>query len=448
MKKYFGTDGIRGIANESLTPEFAYKLGRILGHVLKKDEDEKVNVLIGRDTRISGELLEYALISGLLSIGANVMRLGVISTPAVAYLTKSLTAHAGIMISASHNPYPDNGIKIFGSDGYKLMDEVELDIEKLIDEPDNLERPINDKIGVVENYFEGQHKYLSYLQKTIDNDFNKLKIAIDCANGGTSILAPHLFANLNAEALLINNNPNGTNINVNCGSTNIEGLQRFVLENQADIGLAFDGDGDRLIAVDEKGQVVNGDFILYVLGSYYKEKGTLKNNTIVSTIMSNIGFYKALKEKEINSVQTQVGDRYVLEEMLKNDYNLGGEQSGHIICLDHSTTGDGLLTAVQLINVLVEKGATLSEITKGIKNYPQVLKNIKVNNKEYFLNNARLKKKIELIKEKLGEDGRVLVRPSGTEPLIRVMVEAETDELCNQYVDEIIDTIKKLIKNG
>jgi len=444
MKKYFGTDGIRGIANKTLTPEFAFNLGRILGHVLKKSDEEKVNVLIGRDTRISGELLEYSLISGLLSIGANVMRLGVVSTPAVAYLTKSLTSHAGIMISASHNPYPDNGIKIFGSDGYKLMDKVELEIESLIDGSNNLERPINDKIGVVENYFEGQHKYLSYLQKTINNEFNKIKIAIDCANGGTSFLAPHLFANLDAEAILINNNPDGTNINVDCGSTNIESLQKFVLEQQADIGLAFDGDGDRLIAVDEKGEVVNGDNILFILGSYFKEIGTLKNNTIVSTVMSNIGFYKALEKQDIKSVQTQVGDKYVLEEMIKNDYNLGGEQSGHIICLDYSTTGDGLLTAVQLINVLIEKGLSLSEINKEIKSYPQILKNVEVDNKEIILSNELLNLKVKQIKDKLGKNGRVLVRASGTEPLIRVMVEAETENRCKEYADEIIDVIKDL----
>lgn len=444
MKKYFGTDGIRGIANKTLTPEFAYKLGRILGHVLKKDDTEKINVLIGRDTRISGELLEYAIITGLLSIGANVMRLGVISTPAVAYLTKSLSAQAGVMISASHNPYPDNGIKIFGSDGYKLSDEIELEIEKCIDLKDDFARPINDKIGVIENYFEGQHKYLSYLQKTIDNNFSKLKIAIDCANGGTSFLAPHLFANLEAEALLINHNPNGTNINEDCGSTNINTLQRFVLENQVDIGLAFDGDGDRVIAVDEQGQVVDGDAILYILGRYYSEKGTLKKNTIVSTVMSNAGFYKALREAGIKSVQTQVGDRYVLEEMLKNDYNLGGEQSGHIICLDYSTTGDGLLTAVQLINVLVEKELSLSEISKEIKKFPQILKNVEVKDKDLVIKNVELQFLIKDIENRLGDEGRILVRPSGTEPLIRVMVEAEDENICNQYVDEVINKIKAI----
>ncbi|HEY8365373.1 MAG TPA: phosphoglucosamine mutase [Haloplasmataceae bacterium] len=443
MRKYFGTDGIRGIANKTLTPELAYKLGRVLGHVLKKSEN-KINVLIGRDTRISGELLELALITGLLSIGANVMRLGVISTPAVAYLTKSLNAEAGIMISASHNPYPDNGIKIFGTDGYKLNDELEEKIEGYLDLPDDLDKPINDKIGVVENYFEGQHKYLSYLQKTIPNNFENVKIAIDCANGGTSFLAPQLFANLGAEVFLMNNKPNGININDNCGSTNVQNLQKFVLENQVDIGLAFDGDGDRLIAVNELGEKVTGDHILYILGCYFKEQDKLKNNTIVTTVMSNYGLYKALNQKNINSVQTQVGDRYVLEEMLKNDYVLGGEQSGHIICLDYSTSGDGLLTALQLINILVEKQVKLSEITKDFINYPQKLKNIEVKDKNSVLNNERVQNKIKEVESFLKDTGRVLVRPSGTEPLIRVMVECETEELCEKYVNDIIDEIRQV----
>lgn len=443
MKKYFGTDGIRGVANNTLTPELAFKLGRVLGHVLKQNR-EKANVLIGRDTRISGELLEYALISGLLSIGVNVMRLGVISTPAVAYLTKALEAQAGIMISASHNPYPDNGIKVFGPDGYKLSDDVELEMETLIDAPDDLERPINDKIGVVESYFEGQHKYLTYLQKTINNTFEGLKIALDCANGATSFLAPHLFANLGAEVLLINNNPNGTNINVNCGSTHIETLQRFVIDNEVDVGLAFDGDGDRLIAVDEKGNVVDGDAIMYIFGKHFKEKGTLKQDTIVTTVMSNIGLHKALTDLELKSVQTAVGDRYVLEEMLKSGYNIGGEQSGHIILLDYSTTGDGLLTAVQLVNIMVEQEESLSSLAKGFKSYPQLLKNVEVKDKTKVMEAEQVIAKIKEVETILGSNGRVLVRPSGTEPVVRVMIEAETEELCEQYVTDIVNVIKNI----
>lgn len=443
MKKYFGTDGIRGIANKTLTPELSFKLGRVLGHVLNRSND-KVNILIGRDTRISGKLLEFSLISGLLSSGAHVMRLGVVSTPAVAYLTKALNASCGIMISASHNPYFDNGIKIFGSDGYKLTDKMELEIEKLIDEEDKLDRPINDEIGLVENYFEGQHKYLAYLQKTVNNNFENIKIAIDCANGSTSNLAPHLFANLGAEVLLLNNTPNGTNINVNCGSTHVETLQNFVLDNDVDLGVAFDGDGDRLIVVDKNGEIIDGDSILYILGKYLSENEKLKNNTIVTTIMTNIGFYKALDKIGLKSVKTKVGDRYVLEEMLQNNFNLGGEQSGHIIYLDYSTTGDGLLSAIQLINIMVENDVSLSELIKDIKSYPQVLKNIKVKDKRVIMNNEKLLDIITNVDNELGEEGRVLVRPSGTEQLIRVMVEAQSNELCHKYVDDIIDIINDL----
>ncbi|MDF2699131.1 MAG: glmM [Haloplasmataceae bacterium] len=443
MKKYFGTDGIRGVANLTLTPELSFKLGRVLGHVLKNNNNN-VNILIGRDTRISGELLEHALISGLLSIGAHVMRLGVVSTPAVAYLTKSLNASAGIMISASHNPYPDNGIKIFGSNGYKLTDEVEIEIERLIDSEDTLERVINEKVGVVENYFEGLHKYLAFLQKTVNNSFENLKIAIDCANGATSNLAPHLFVNLGAEVLLINNTPNGTNINVNCGSTHISSLQKFVLEKGADLGLAFDGDGDRLIVVDNLGEVIDGDYLLYIIGKYLKETGKLKQDTIVTTVMSNIGFFKAISDIGIQSVKTNVGDRYVLEEMLKNDFTLGGEQSGHIIYLDYCTTGDGLLTAIQLINILVEKNQKLSELKQGMKTYPQVLKNINVNDKHAVLKNEELLILIKRIENDLGTNGRILVRASGTEQLVRVMVEAENNEICEKHANEVIDFIKQI----
>lgn len=441
MKKYFGTDGIRGVANQDLTPELSFKLGRVLGTVFQK-ENEKVSILIGRDTRLSGEMLEMAIISGLLSSGANVMRLGVISTPGVAYLTKALSATCGIMISASHNPYYDNGIKIFGSDGYKLMDDVELQIEALIDQDDDLFRPINEGIGRVENFFEGMHKYLSFIQKSIPNTFEGLKIAVDCANGSTSNLAPQLFANLGADVLLLNNAPNGLNINVNSGSTHIATLQHFVRENDVHLGVAFDGDGDRIIVVDEKGNVIDGDGILFIMGKYLKNKQRLQKDLIVSTVMSNIGFYKALNKHGLTSVKTQVGDRYVLEEMLKNGYNLGGEQSGHIIFLDYATTGDGLLTAVQLINVLVETELPLSELAKDMVTYPQVLKNIRVKSKENIMKDERVLSKIRSVEEVLGEDGRVLVRPSGTEDLLRIMVEAQTDELANKYVDEIIAFVK------
>jgi len=445
MGKYFGTDGVRGIANKELTPELAYKLGRITGHVLTKGLENK-KVLVGRDTRISGDLLEFALISGLLSVGAEVMRLGIISTPGVAYLTKSDKAALGVMISASHNSYEDNGIKFFGPDGFKLTDEQENEIEQLIDEEDRLPRPVGENVGTTNDYFEGSQKYLSYLKDTIDQDFSGLHIAVDSANGSTSSLATHLFADLEAEEISsIGSSPNGININDKVGSTHPEQLRELVLEKEADIGLGFDGDGDRLIAVDEKGNIVDGDQIMFICGKYMNDKGFLNKNTIVSTVMSNLGFYEALESNEMSSIQADVGDRHVIQKMREGDYNLGGEQSGHIVFLDHSTCGDGLLTALQLVNVMKDLGKPLSELAKQMPVYPQVLKNIEVADKEAALNNDHVQKSIESIKEELGNKGRVLVRPSGTEPLIRVMIEAETEEIANNYADQIIDVIDQTL---
>lgn len=448
MRKYFGTDGIRGIANEELTAELAYKVGRVSGYVLTKDvKDPKV--LIGHDTRVSNHMLEGALISGLLSMGIEVMRLGVISTPGVAYLTKANSAEAGIMISASHNSFEDNGIKIFGSDGFKLTDEQEEAIEALLNEneaEDNLPRPTGEDIGVVSNYFEGGQKYLSYLKDSISNDFEGIHIALDCANGATSSLATHLFADLETSKIdSIGTSPNGLNINDGVGSTHPEKLRELVLEKEADIGLAFDGDGDRLIAVDEKGSIVNGDQILFICAKYMNEKGFLNNSTVISTVMSNLGFYKALEENEIESKQVSVGDRYVMEEMVKGGYNLGGEQSGHIIFLDYSTCGDGMLSAIQLVNVMKETGKNLSELANEMKNYPQVLKNIEVTDKERAVSNPRIKDEIDLVKAEMGEHGRVLVRPSGTEPLVRVMVEGKTEEQCEEYASRIAKVINDLL---
>ncbi|MFD1170527.1 phosphoglucosamine mutase [Oceanobacillus caeni] len=443
MGKYFGTDGVRGIANKELTPELAFKLGRAGGYVLTQ-QTEKPKVVIGRDTRISGTMLENALISGLLSIGAEVMRLGVISTPGVAYLTKALSAHAGVMISASHNPVEDNGIKFFGPDGFKLSDEQEDQIEEIIDGEDKLPRPIGGDIGIINDYFEGGQKYLSFLKDTIDNDFEGITIAVDCAHGATSSLATHLFADLEAEIYSIGSSPNGLNINDGVGSTHPEKLQEFVQEKGADIGLAFDGDGDRLIAVDEKGNIVDGDQIMYICSKFLNERGLLRHNTVVSTVMSNIGFYKALDENGIKSSKTAVGDRYVMEEMRKGGYNLGGEQSGHIIFLNYITTGDGMLSALQLVNVMKETGKALSELAAEMTIYPQVLKNVKVTNKEEALNNSQILKEVEAVEHELGENGRVLVRPSGTEPLIRVMVEASTEEECEKYVDRIVKIVEDL----
>ncbi|MDY0407128.1 phosphoglucosamine mutase [Virgibacillus sp. 179-BFC.A HS] len=444
MGKYFGTDGVRGIANKELTPELAFKIGRCGGYVLTKDT-EKPRILIGRDTRISGSMLESALISGLMSIGAEVMLLGVITTPGVAYLTKATSSQAGVMISASHNPVEDNGIKFFGPDGFKLLDEQEEEIEKLMDaKEDNLPRPVGVDLGFTNNYFEGGQKYLSFLKDTVDNDFDGIRIALDCANGSTSSLATHLFADLEADIYSIGSSPDGLNINDGVGSTHPESLQAFVVDKSADIGLAFDGDGDRLIAVDEKGNIVDGDQIMFICGKYMNEKGFLKQHTIVSTVMSNIGFYKALEANGMRSDKTAVGDRYVMEEMRKGGYNLGGEQSGHIIFLDYSTTGDGMLSALQLVNVMKETGKPLSELASEMTIYPQVLKNVRVINKQEALSNQRILEEINAVENELGDQGRVLVRPSGTEPLVRVMVEADTKEKCEKYADQVADVIRQL----
>ncbi|PWA09248.1 phosphoglucosamine mutase [Pueribacillus theae] len=443
MGKYFGTDGVRGVANAELTPELAFKLGRYGGYILTKDIETKPKVLIGRDTRISGYMLEGALVAGLLSIGVEVMRLGVISTPGVAYLTKVLNAQAGIMISASHNPFGDNGIKFFGSDGFKLLDEQEEEIEALLSrETDDLPRPIGADLGVVNDYFEGGQKYLQFLKQTVDEDFSGLTIALDCAHGATSSLAPYLFADLDAEIVTIGTNPNGLNINDKVGSTQPEALVSVVKEKNVDIGLAFDGDGDRLIAVDEKGNVIDGDKIMFICAKFLKEQGRLNNDTVVSTVMSNLGFYKALEANGIKSEQTAVGDRYVMERMRSGGYSLGGEQSGHIIFLDYITTGDGMLSALQLVNIMKLAGKPLSELASEIEAFPQSLVNVKVTDKNSVMENEKIKAVIEKTEQELGKNGRVLVRPSGTEPLVRIMVEAPTEELCTGYVQEIAAAIQ------
>ncbi|RKO62564.1 phosphoglucosamine mutase [Caldibacillus debilis] len=443
MGKYFGTDGVRGVANKDLTPELAFRLGRFGGYVLTKNK-KRPKVLIGRDTRISGLMLEGALVSGLLSIGAEVMRLGVITTPGVAYLTKALGAEAGIMISASHNPVEDNGIKFFGPDGFKLSDEQENEIEELLERgEDNLPRPIGKDLGQVIDYFEGGQKYIQYLKQTVDDDFSGLHIALDCANGATYSLANYLFADLDADLSTMAASPDGLNINDGVGSTHPKALAEFVLEKGADCGLAFDGDGDRVIAVDENGEIVDGDQIMYICGKYLKQQGRLKNHTIVSTVMSNLGFYKALEREGIVSVRTPVGDRYVAEEMRKNGYNLGGEQSGHIIFFDYNTTGDGMLTGLQLVNIMKQTKKPLSELAKEVKKYPQKLVNVKVTDKNKIMENERVKQVIREVEQEMGTDGRVLVRPSGTEPLIRVMVEASTNEACEKFVNRIVQVVEE-----
>jgi phosphoglucosamine mutase len=442
MGKYFGTDGVRGVANTELTPELAFKLGRFGGYVLTKDAT-RPKILIGRDTRISGHMLEGALVAGLLSIGAEVMRLGVISTPGVSYLTKALGAQAGVMISASHNPVGDNGIKFFGPDGFKLSDDQEHEIEELLDRTeDSLPRPIGADLGQVSDYFEGGQKYLQYLKQTVDEDFDGLHIALDCAHGATSALATHLFADLDADISTMGASPDGLNINEGVGSTHPEALAEMVKDKNADVGLAFDGDGDRIIAVDEHGNIVDGDQIMYICGKYLKSEGRLKQSTVVSTVMSNLGYHKGLEEHGIQSIQTAVGDRYVVEEMKTNGYNLGGEQSGHIIFLDYNTTGDGLLTGIQLVNIMKVTGKSLSELAGEMKKFPQKLVNVRVTDKHHVTDNEKVKSVIGKVEEEMNGNGRILVRPSGTEPLVRVMAEAPTEELCEKYVDEIAEVVK------
>lgn len=443
MGKYFGTDGVRGVANSELTPELAFKLGRFGGYVLAHNGTEKPTVVVGRDTRISGVMLESALVAGLLSTGAEVMRLGIITTPGVAYLTREMNAQAGVMISASHNPVQDNGIKFFGADGFKLSDAQEAEIEALLDaEEDTLPRPVGVELGHTSDYFEGGHRYLSYLKSTIEGDLEGLRIALDGAHGSTYSLAPYLFGDLEADTATIGCNPDGNNINDGVGSTHPEKLAELVLDTDSDFGLAFDGDGDRLIAVDEKGQIVDGDQIMFILAQDMDARGELKDHMVVSTVMSNLGFYKGLESLNIKSDKTKVGDRYVVEEMRRSSYNLGGEQSGHIVMMDHNTTGDGLLTGIHLASIMKRSGKTLSELAGQMTKYPQRLVNIKVSDKHAVEQNEHVAAVIKEVEDEMNGEGRVLVRPSGTEPLVRVMVEAKTDEDAERFVNKISDVVR------
>ncbi|PSM79411.1 phosphoglucosamine mutase [Staphylococcus aureus] len=444
MGKYFGTDGVRGVANQELTPELAFKLGRYGGYVLAHNKGEKhPRVLVGRDTRVSGEMLESALIAGLISIGAEVMRLGIISTPGVAYLTRDMGAELGVMISASHNPVADNGIKFFGSDGFKLSDEQENEIEALLDQENpELPRPVGNDIVNYSDYFEGAQKYLSYLKSTVDVNFEGLKIVLDGANGSTSSLAPFLFGDLEADTETIGCSPDGYNINEKCGSTHPEKLAEKVVETESDFGLAFDGDGDRIIAVDENGQIVDGDQIMFIIGQEMHKNQELNNDMIVSTVMSNLGFYKALEQEGIKSNKTKVGDRYVVEEMRRGNYNLGGEQSGHIVMMDYNTTGDGLLTGIQLASVIKMTGKSLSELAGQMKKYPQSLINVRVTDKYRVEENVDVKEVMTKVEVEMNGEGRILVRPSGTEPLVRVMVEAATDEDAERFAQQIADVVQ------
>lgn len=444
MGKYFGTDGVRGEANVELTPELAFKLGRFGGYVLSQHEEETPLVFVGRDTRISGEMLEHALIAGLLSVGIRVYKLGVIATPGVAYLVRTEKASAGVMISASHNPALDNGIKFFGGDGFKLDDDRELEIEALLDAAeDTFPRPSAQGLGTVMEYPEGLRKYQEFLVST-GVQLEGMHVVLDTANGAASTSARQIFADLGAQLTVIGENPDGLNINDGVGSTHPEHLQEKVKEVGAAIGLAFDGDSDRLIAVDENGEIVDGDKIMYIIGSYLSSKGLLEKNTIVTTVMSNLGFHKALDAKGIQKEITAVGDRYVVEEMRKSGFNLGGEQSGHVVIMDYNTTGDGQLTGVQLTKIMQETGKKLSELAAEVTIYPQKLVNIRVENsmKDKAMEVPAIREIIEKMEAEMAGNGRILVRPSGTEPLLRVMAEAPTHEEVDYYVDTIAAVVQ------
>ena len=451
MRKYFGTDGIRRIANTELSPNLVYRVAKAGAYVLSKHTDHTPTILIGRDTRISGTLIESAMVSGFLSYGANVKILGVLPTPGVAYLTKKLKADASVVISASHNTYEFNGVKYFSNKGMKIPDELEEEIEEIMDSGklDDFSA-VNDKIGVSEIRTDLLDEYVYFFRKNFEEDFERLDtsnfvVAIDTANGATSVVAEKVFSALGIKHYVLNNTPNGTNINENCGSTHLDVLKKYVVENKCNLGIAYDGDGDRCLAVDENGNEIDGDVLLAVISNYMKEKGKLNKNTLVATVMSNLGLKKYSKENEINFVETKVGDRYVLEKMLKEGYNLGGEQSGHIIMLDYNPTGDGILTSLMLTKIILEKNMSASKICDIIKVYPQVLVNAKVSSdKKYdYEKDNEIKNEITKLEKEFSGNGRVLIRPSGTEPLVRVMIEGTDKEYIKTKAKELAKLIEK-----
>ena len=443
MGKYFGTDGFRGEANVTLTVEHAYKVGRFLGWYFGKDKEDKCRVVIGKDTRRSSYMFEYSLVAGLTASGADAYLLHVTTTPSVSYVARTEDFDCGIMISASHNPYYDNGIKLINSKGEKMDEETILKVEDYIDGKVEVPFAVKDEIGCTVDYAAGRNRYIGYLISLATRSYKNMKVGLDCANGSAWMIAKSVFDALGAKTYVINAEPNGLNINTNAGSPHIEVLQSFVKENQLDVGFAFDGDADRCIAVDENGKVIDGDLILYVCGTYMKERGTLHNNTIVTTVMSNFGLYKALDREGISYEKTAVGDKYVYENMVKNGHRIGGEQSGHIIFSKYANTGDGILTAIKIMEVILEKKMPLSKLASPVKIYPQVLKNVRVKSKPEAQNDADVQAAVQSVADSLGDTGRILVRESGTEPVIRVMVEAETMEECEKYVDSVIAVIKE-----
>lgn len=445
MGKYFGTDGFRGEANVTLTVEDAYKVGRFLGwYYGQKTKADRCRVVIGKDTRRSSYMFEYSLVSGLTASGADVYLLHVTTTPSVSYVVRTEEFDCGIMISASHNPYYDNGIKVINGRGEKLEEETIEKIESYLDgEMGEIPFAKRDAIGCTVDYAAGRNRYIGYLISLATRSFKNMRVGLDCANGSASAIAKNVFDALGAETHVINNTPDGLNINTNCGSTHIEGLQKYVVENHLDVGFAYDGDADRCLAADSEGKLVDGDKILYVCGKYMKEQGTLVNNTVVTTVMSNFGLYKAFEREGISYEKTAVGDKYVYENMSQNGHCLGGEQSGHIIFSKHATTGDGILTSLKLMEVILEKKETLAKLADEVQIYPQVLKNVRVKDKEAAQADRDVQAEVQKVSDALGDTGRILVRPSGTEPLIRVMVEAPTDEICGKYVAQVVEMIEK-----
>lgn len=445
MGKYFGTDGFRGEANVDLTVEHAYKVGRFLGwYYGHKNPDQRCRIVIGKDTRRSSYMFEYSLVAGLTASGADVYLLHVTTTPSVSYVVRTEEFQCGIMISASHNPYYDNGIKVINERGEKLEEEVLLEIEKYLDgEMGEIPLAKKDQIGRTVDFAAGRNRYIGYLISIATRSFKNMKVALDCANGSASSIAKNVFDALGAETHVIHNDPNGLNINTNCGSTHIEVLQEFVKEQGCDVGFAYDGDADRCIAVDENGKVVDGDLILFICGKYMKEQGTLFNQTVVTTIMSNFGLYKAFDREGIAYEKTAVGDKYVYENMAANGNCLGGEQSGHIIFSKLATTGDGILTSLKVMEVILEKKQPLSKLASEVEIFPQVLKNVRVKDKAAAQEDSDVIREVEQVAQKLGDDGRILLRQSGTEPVVRVMVEASDFSLCEQYVDQVIQVMEE-----
>jgi len=442
LGKFFGTDGVRGVANKELTAELAFNIGWA-GASLLASETKRGKIVIGRDTRISGDLLESALISGICSVGVDVLRVGVITTPAISYLTKSYSADAGIVISASHNPAEYNGIKFFGPSGFKIPDEVEDEIEKKMQLDELVSRPTGGGVGVVKNVIDAKERYIEHVVSTIRGNLDGFKIALDCANGASYEVSPGILRELGVDIFALNVEPDGLNINKECGSTCLDDIQEIAKSHDVDLGLAYDGDADRVIAVDEKGNIVDGDFILAICAVYLKKMGRLSKNTVVTTVMTNLGFDLAMRKEGINVVKTDVGDKYVLQEMLKCGAVLGGEQSGHIIFLDHNATGDGIITGVQLMSVIRDTGEKLSELAAVMRRLPQVLINVEVADKGKLKKNENIWKAVEEADKKLEEKGRILVRPSGTEPLVRVMVESDTEEKANAVAKKVADIVKK-----